>query len=106
MLNELAVSVATAISRFPGKTVPDITPKAGIGSQAMLDLAGNVLSVVLILCTIGVLLAAGCIALGWLIKNGTLKSAGITGVICSIAAAAVAGGAAALINFGLAMQIL
>ncbi|OII39290.1 hypothetical protein BIU99_07870 [Plantibacter sp. MMLR14_011] len=88
------------------KTIPDITPKAGPGSKAIQDLAGNILFVVLILCGIGVLLAAACIALGWLIKNGALKSVGIAGVLCSVAAAAIAAGTTALINFGIGLQIV
>lgn len=96
----------TNLGGFLLKTIPDITPKAGPGSKAAQDLAGNILFVVLILCGIGVLLAAACIALGWLIKNGALKSVGIAGVLCSVAAAAIAAGTTALINFGVGLQIV
>ncbi|NUJ89160.1 hypothetical protein HOW07_14195 [Plantibacter sp. MCCC 1A11337] len=96
----------TSLGGLALKTIPDITPKAGPGSKAIQDLAGNILFVVLILCGIGVLLAAACIALGWLIKNGALKSAGIAGVLCSVAAAAIAAGTTALINFGVGLQIV
>lgn len=87
MVERIITSIwTTGLGGLALKTIPDITPKAGPGSKAIQDLAGNMLFVVLILCGIGVLLAAACIALGWLIKNGTLKSAGIAGVLCSVAA--------------------
>ncbi|HXH33904.1 MAG TPA: hypothetical protein VNJ54_05770 [Plantibacter sp.] len=107
MTDQIIMSMRAAdLGGFLLKTIPDITPKAGIGSKAIQDLAGNMLFVVLILCGIGVLLAAACIALGWLIKNGTLKSVGIAGVLCSVSAAAIAAGTTALINFGIGLQLV
>ncbi|MGK9149453.1 hypothetical protein KXS11_17600 [Plantibacter flavus] len=64
------------------------------------------LYVVLTICAIRVVFSAACIALGWFVKNGTLKSAGITGAICGVAAAAVAASTTALVNFGANLQLL
>jgi cag pathogenicity island protein 25 len=98
-------SVTSAFGFWPyvDQPTPDYN---GPGSSALTTIANAVYADVLILALIGGLAAAAMIAIGHFTSNNRVHKAGIVGVISVIAAAAVASGIAALINWGSALQVV
>ena len=77
-----------------------VTPNMSLpGSNTIVNLIGGLATWATFAALAGVLLSAAVMAIGAHSSNGRLSDRGKTGLITSIVAAIVAGGAAAIINF-------
>lgn len=80
-----------------------VTPNTTLpGTNTLLNLVGGLATVVAIIALFGVIISAGVIAIGSHSSNGRLADRGRTGLIASVFAGVICGGAAALINFAVA----
>lgn len=72
------------------------------GTQTLVSLLGGLSFTIVVISVLGILLSAGAMAIGNHTTNGRLADRGKTGLVASLVAAALSGGAAAIINFAFA----
>lgn len=92
----LLASTATTV----GSAVPSITPTASLpGSNLLHSLLGGIAFYGLLFSILALIISAIAMAIGGHSSNGRLADKGRSGLIASLIAAVVCGGAVALVNF-------
>lgn len=80
--------------------VPNITPTASLpGSNLLQTILGGIAFYGLLFSILGLLISGVTMAVGGHSSNGRMADKGRTGLIASLVAAVVCGGAVALVNF-------
>jgi hypothetical protein len=97
-MNKLITTISATV---PAAGLPDPVPDWNfIGTNAGIEVYNGIYAIVLILCGIALLVGGILIAFGKLGQHGAAFVGGLWTVGCAVGVAALASGAAVLINFG------